>query len=525
MRALLAAAALAPALLAAQTPDVSADRYSFYLVVGDRDTVITERVWRMPAQIHGEFLEHQRGARVSYVAALAPDASITTVAAHTYRSAADTAGEIATFEVSGDQVVAQIGASERARIPGAVGLVPMINPSAAFIEQVIRRALVINRGLLTPGATAKLPVLVIGAPQSMTATVTGVSADSVVLSYASVTMRLAVAADGRLLGGRAPSQGLTIVRGPAGDPLVAPVKDYTAPPGAPYRAQDVTIRTPAGIRLTGTLTLPTGVRGPVPAVVTITGSGPEDRDEQSPALPAYRPFRQLADTLGRRGIAVLRLDDRGMGGSDVGPRTVTSEDFADDIRAGVAYLRTRSEIDGARIALVGHSEGGVIAPIVAESDPKLRGMVLMAATASPGSVILRSQQHYLVDTVAKLAGEARESALAQYQRNTDSVAAAVPWLRWFIEHDPSAVARRVRTPVLIVQGEADHQVPASEAEKLAAAFRAGGNRRVTVRTFPETNHLFVTDTTGGFAYERLPSLDVRRDVLGAIADWLSDTLR
>jgi fermentation-respiration switch protein FrsA (DUF1100 family) len=127
--------------------------------------------------------------------------------------------------------------------------------------------------------------------------------------------------------------------------------------------------------------------------------------------------------------------------------------------------------------------------------------------------------------VAKLAGEARESALAQYQRNTDSVAAAVPWLRWFIEHDPSAVARRVRTPVLIVQGEADHQVPASEAEKLAAAFRAGGNRRVTVRTFPETNHLFVTDTTGGFAYERLPSLDVRRDVLGAIADWLSDTLR
>jgi dipeptidyl aminopeptidase/acylaminoacyl peptidase len=306
---------------------------------------------------------------------------------------------------------------------------------------------------------------------------------------------------------------------------VAPVKDYTAPPGAPYRAQDVTIRTPAGIRLTGTLTLPTGVRGPVPAVVTITGSGPEDRDEQSPALPAYRPFRQLADTLGRRGIAVLRLDDRGMGGSDVGPRTVTSEDFADDIRAGVAYLRTRSEIDGARIALVGHSEGGVIAPIVAESDPKLRGMVLMAATASPGSVILRSQQHYLVDTVAKLAGEARESALAQYQRNTDSVAAAVPWLRWFIEHDPSAVARRVRTPVLIVQGEADHQVPASEAEKLAAAFRAGGNRRVTVRTFPETNHLFVTDTTGGFAYERLPSLDVRRDVLGAIADWLADTLR
>jgi dipeptidyl aminopeptidase/acylaminoacyl peptidase len=214
-----------------------------------------------------------------------------------------------------------------------------------------------------------------------------------------------------------------------------------------------------------------------------------------------------------------------MGGSDVGPLTVTSADFADDIRAAVRYLRTRSEIDGARIALVGHSEGGVIAPMVAESDSKLRGIVLMAATASTGDVILRSQQHYLVDTVAKLTGARRDSALAIYQHNTDSVAAAVPWLRWFIEHDPSIVARRVRTPVLILQGEADHQVPSSEAEKLAAAFRAGGNRRVTVRTFPETNHLFVTDTTGGFAYDRLPSLDVRRDVLGAIADWLSETLR
>ncbi len=285
------------------------------------------------------------------------------------------------------------------------------------------------------------------------------------------------------------------------------------------------VRTPAGLRFSGTLTLPSPRKGRVPAVVTITGSGPEDRDEQSPALPGYRPFRQLADTLGRRGIAVLRLDDRGMGESDAGPSTVTSADMADDIRAAIAYLRARPEIDTARIAIVGHSEGGVIAPMIAETDKQVRAIVLMAATASPGRAIVSSQQHYIVDTVAKLGGAQRDAALAQYARNTDSIAAAVPWMKWFLEHDPSEIARHVTTPVLILQGQADHQVPASEAEKLAAAFRAGGNRRVTVRMFPETNHLFVTDTIGGFSYEKLPSLAVRKDVLGAIADWLSMTLR
>jgi uncharacterized protein len=242
-------------------------------------------------------------------------------------------------------------------------------------------------------------------------------------------------------------------------------------------------------------------------------------------LSAYRPFRQIADTLGRRGIAVLRLDDRGMGESDLGPRTVTSADMADDIRGAIAYLRARPEIDTMRIALLGHSEGGVIAPMIAETDKQIRAIVLMAATASPGRAILSSQQHYVVDTVAKLTGSRRDAALAQYARNTDSVAAALPWMKWFLEHDPSEVARHVSTPVLILQGQADHQVPSPEAEKLAAAFRAGGNRHVTVRLFPETNHLFVTDTLGGFSYEKLPSLSVRKDVLGTIADWLSATLR
>src|SRR5262249_44484202 len=114
---------------------------------------------------------------------------------------------------------------------------------------------------------------------------------------------------------------------------------------------------------------------------------------------------------------------------------------------------------------------------------------------------------------------------AAAQRATDSIAAATPWMKRFIEYDPSIVARKVKTPVLILQGATDHQVPASEAEKLAAAVRAGGNSNVTVRVFLATNHLFVADEVGGFDYAKLPSLRVRREVLGAIADWLSAQFR
>jgi dipeptidyl aminopeptidase/acylaminoacyl peptidase len=345
------------------------------------------------------------------------------------------------------------------------------------------------------------------------------------VDYAGVTMRFAVSPDGRIQGGGVPAQRVSIIRGPGVDAIASARRDYSAPAGAPYTAEEVVVRTAAGIRLSGTLTLPRSRGDRVPAIVTITGSGPEDRDEESGALKGYRPFRELADTLGRRGIAVLRLDDRGVNGSDVGPQTVTSKDFADDIRAGVAYLRTRSEIDATRIGLVGHSEGAIIAPMVAQSDGQLRAIVLMAGSASPGRDILLSQQHYIVDTVSRLTGAARTAALARYQRATDSLANAMPWMKFFLEFEPASIARQVETPVLILQGESDHQVPASEAQKLAVNFRAAGNRSVTVRLFPETNHLFIADATGGFDYAKLPSLRVRRDVLGAIADWLSAQFR
>jgi dipeptidyl aminopeptidase/acylaminoacyl peptidase len=312
----------------------------------------------------------------------------------------------------------------------------------------------------------------------------------------------------------------------------APLVDYSAPAGAPYTAEDVVVKTPSGLKLTGTLTVPRNrPGGGAPAVVTITGSGPEDRDENSALIPNYRPFRDVADTLGRRGIAVLRLDDRGVNGSDGGTATATSEDFANDIRAGVAYLRTRPEIDRKRIGLVGHSEGGIIAPMIAATDTAIRAIVLMAGTASTGREIVMEQNRYVIDSVGHVTGVQRDSLMARVSRAVDSAAKVPGWQGFFLNYDPKPTAARVRARVLILQGETDRQVPSVEAERLGAAFRKGVSPSVTVRMFPATNHLFVEDSSGAFAdasgrlrYPTLPSLRVRKDVLGAIADWLAKNL-
>jgi dipeptidyl aminopeptidase/acylaminoacyl peptidase len=328
-----------------------------------------------------------------------------------------------------------------------------------------------------------------------------------------------------------PSQNVRVTRVDGARAAPGAVKpDYSAPADAPYTAQDVTVTTQAGLKLTGTLTLPKFLpRGGAPAVVTITGSGQEERDESIPGVNGYRPFRQIADTLGRRGIAVLRLDDRGTGGSDVGPTGTTgptSADFADDIRAGLAYLRTRPDIDGNRLALVGHSEGGMIAPMVAATDPKLRAIVLLAGPAHTGRAILKYQQEYAADSMLHLSGARRDSALRAMAAKLDSSANAVPWMHFFLDYDPIATARRVKQPVLILQGATDRQVTPDQGPELAAAFRGGGNRDVTLKVFPSTNHLFLTDPIGNpSGYASLPSKNVRPDVLGTIADWLAERLR
>jgi dipeptidyl aminopeptidase/acylaminoacyl peptidase len=300
---------------------------------------------------------------------------------------------------------------------------------------------------------------------------------------------------------------------------------YGAPRGANYVAEEVTVTTRSGLSLTGTLTLPKGSESALPAAVTITGSGSQDRDEHIRRVGDYRPFRQIADTLGARGIAVLRLDDRGVNGSDPGPPGATSADLAEDIRAAVEYLRARPEIDASRVALIGHSEGGVIAPMVAAEDSAIAAVVLLAG---PAYTFHRVSETALEAVIARTPTLSEREAATMRQRAlqvSEQQARDDPWYRAAFSYDPLPVIRAIRVPVLLLQGDTDTQITPEQADTLAAALREAGNADVTVARFPDTNHLFLQDSDGrAFRYDRLPSHEVRKDVLGTLADWLADRL-
>jgi uncharacterized protein len=307
----------------------------------------------------------------------------------------------------------------------------------------------------------------------------------------------------------------------------APRRDYSAPLGTPYTAENVTVQTPMGHTLAGTLTLPKGASATnrVGAIVTISGSGGQDRDESLSSPPGYRPFRQYADSLGRRGIAVLRMDDRGIGSSTGNHATATSADFAEDIRAGLAYLRTRPEIDATRLGVLGHSEGGLIGPLVAVKEPQLRAMVLMAGPSWGGRRILEFQLGNLGRADTALTGLRLDSALKRIPTRIDSMKASNPWMGYFIDHDVLAVAKQVKVPVLILNGATDQQVTPEQAEELAAAIRSGGNRDVSVRVFPDVNHLFIYDPVGSpLGYGRLTRSAVEPTVVGTVVEWLVQRL-
>ncbi|MBC8087106.1 MAG: alpha/beta fold hydrolase [Phycisphaerae bacterium] len=304
--------------------------------------------------------------------------------------------------------------------------------------------------------------------------------------------------------------------------------DYSAPKDAPYTAVNVTVPTPMGHTLAGTLTLPKSASAekPVAAVVTITGSGGQERDEQLFPNSTFRPFRQIADSLARLGIATLRMDDRGISESKGNHATATSADFAEDIRAGLAYLRTREEIDGTRLALVGHSEGGLIAPLVALKEPYLKGMVLLAGPGKGSRDILSFQLANLAKGDTSLTPEKRAVRIQGIPATIDSMKASTRWMNYFLSYDPLVTARKVRVPVLILNGATDQQVTPDQVPALAQAFRDAGNKDVTSRVFRDLNHLFVFDPVGFPGnYTKLVNPRVDPVVVGAVADWLLVRLR
>ncbi len=315
---------------------------------------------------------------------------------------------------------------------------------------------------------------------------------------------------------------------PASPPAPKPKPDYSAPADAPYTAEEVIVKTPMGHTLTGTLTLPKTASGakPVAAIITISGSGPQDRDSYL-GMGEYRPFRQIADSLARRGIASLRMDDRGTGASGGTFKGSTSADFGEDIRAGLAYLRTRPEVDAKRLGVLGHSEGAVITPMVAEKEPTLKAIVLLAGVADPARSALHFQIKNMYDHDAKLTPEKRAEMIAAIPQRIDGMMAADPWMKFFLTYDPGATMRRVKTPVLILTGANDKQAVPEQVAVQEKAFKEGGNKDVTARVVPGLNHLFVEDADGFPGnYSKLPSpMVMRADVVATVTDWLAVKLK
>lgn len=355
-----------------------------------------------------------------------------------------------------------------------------------------------------------------------------------------------VAADGKAIvgqwiqGGRLP---LSLTRTP--QPVAAAPRPQTPKPPFPYRAEEVSYLNPvSGLKLAGTLTLPPG-EGPFPVALLITGSGPQDRDE---TLFDHKPFLVLADALTRRGVAVLRVDDRGVGGSARDEKEATTRDFATDVAAGVAYLRGRRDIDPARVGLIGHSEGGVIAPLVAAEDPRIAFIVLMAGTGVPGDQLLPRQYHDIY--LASGAGEAEARRQAERVKAANALVRAEPdqakagprlvklfsegadpaaaeniaalinstWYRAFLELNPAEALKRVRAPVLAVNGAKDTQV-AADANIPAIKAALAGNPDATALALPNLNHLLQTARTG--APGEYPAIQetIAPSALATIVDW------
>lgn len=304
----------------------------------------------------------------------------------------------------------------------------------------------------------------------------------------------------------------------------------------PYYSEDVNFEnTKDKITLAGTLTLPQK-EGVYPTVILISGSGPQNRDEE---LLSHKPFLVIADYLTRHGVAVLRYDDRGVGQSKGSFKGATSVDFASDVDAAVAYLKTRKEVK--QIGLMGHSEGGLIAPIVAATNKNVDFIVLLAGTGIRGDKLLLMQQELIsrangesekdIELSKKLNSkvfdiivqseddEILKKDLKEYfiqalkenpeikpKQMTDeafidsqiqSSMTPWPWMKFFLKYDPATNLVKVKCPVLAVNGEKDLQVPAKEnLEAIEKLVKSAGNQDVTVKTYPNLNHLFQESKTG-----------------------------
>ena len=341
----------------------------------------------------------------------------------------------------------------------------------------------------------------------------------------------------------------------------APPRPQEPQPPFPYDEEEVEY-TNGDLKIAGTLTLPPG-EGKVPAALLISGSGALNRDLE---LAGHKPFLVLADHLTRLGIAVLRVDDRGVGGSTGSTSQSTSRAKANDVLVGVRFLRAHDRIDPERVGLIGISEGGLVAPLALNRvEPgTIAYAVLLAGPGVPGGDLLRQQlrriaaangapqqmiedlaalqdraleiigsgmpaqeaetalrevvleQMAVAPETAQLSGEALETAVSAAVESNLS-----PWFRFFIRYDPRPALGGIAVPTLALFGGKDTQVDADQNQSaMEAALAASANQDITIRRFDEMNHLFQTAVTGSpLEYAQLEET-MAPEVLGLIGDWI-----
>lgn len=334
-----------------------------------------------------------------------------------------------------------------------------------------------------------------------------------------------------------------------------------------YREEEVNIKN-GDVNLSGTLSLP-NTKGKYPSVVLITGSGAQNRDED---IFGFKIFKTIADHLNKNGIAVLRFDDRGFGKSHGGNiEGATTLDYASDIQKAVEFLSSHKEINPNKIGLLGHSEGGVIAPYVADKNKNVSFIILMAGPSQTGEEIL-VEQNKLILNASNLSQEKINEAIQQQRdlldaiktnRGWDKIKAGVKkqiieevnklpeqaksqikdvdayaenyaneslkyvnsnWYKFFVGYDPLPVLEKTKIPVLAIFGEKDLQVPAKEnAELMEKAFIKAGNKNYKIITLPKANHLFQSSITGSpDEYSKLDKNFVP-EFLNLVSDWIIKT--
>ena len=317
-----------------------------------------------------------------------------------------------------------------------------------------------------------------------------------------------------------------------------------------YTSEDITFKS-GKLKLAGTVTIPKNGEKRHPACIIISGSGPQDRNGKVPEIGFSVQYKAIAHSLSNSGILVLRYDERGVAESQGDFETASLSDFVSDVKAGIEYLRSRSDVDSNRICLIGHSEGAIIAPMIAAGmnrtvhaaeDKKIKAIVLMAGTAKTLDQVITEQQEFVLSE-GNITEEMVEKAIEEQQEFFDWVRGTKEWKeeemppqykqlkgkrKWFLEHfnhDPLQTITEVKCKVLILQGKKDKQVFDLHAIMLSNALNRAGHQDHMVRIFPDLDHLFCkTEGEGDYAEYANTERPIDPEFLDFLASWLKKEL-